>query len=313
MINISVLFNQLIMLFLIICTGYLAYKLQYFDELTNKKLNKLVVNITLPMTTIDSVLSMTQRPKGSTVLFVFIASIVLYAILPIISYIIIKLIRMPFNTQGAYIFMLTFSNVGFMGFPVIQAAFGFEQGTTAVFYAAILNIIFTCCTFTYGVVVIGYGTAKKMAFTLKNILSPGIICSLLSIVIYALDVNFPVPVTNAISILGGLTSPLAMMLIGSTLASMKIREIFKDKRVYLFTFVKLIIMPLICYPLFQLFIKAALIRNVFFIESLMPAANTALIFATEFDLDSKLVSRTIFLTTLLSLFTIPLFLYLFAV
>ena len=71
MINISVLFNQLIMLFLIICTGYLAYKLQYFDELTNKKLNKLVVNITLPMTTIDSVLSMAQRPKGSTVLFVF--------------------------------------------------------------------------------------------------------------------------------------------------------------------------------------------------------------------------------------------------
>lgn len=48
MINISVLFNQLIMLFLIICTGYLAYKLQYFDELTNKKLNKLVVNITYP-------------------------------------------------------------------------------------------------------------------------------------------------------------------------------------------------------------------------------------------------------------------------
>ena len=98
MINISVLFNQLIMLFLIICTGYLAYKLQYFDELTNKKLNKLVVNITLPMTTIDSVLSMAQRPKGSTVLFVFIASIILYAVLPIISFIIIKLIKMPFNT-----------------------------------------------------------------------------------------------------------------------------------------------------------------------------------------------------------------------
>ena len=163
MINISVLFNQLIMLFLIICTGYLAYKLQYFDELTNKKLNKLVVNITLPMTTIDSVLSMAQRPKGSTVLFVFIASIVLYAVLPIISFIIIKLIKMPFNTQGIYTFMLTFSNVGFMGFPVIQAAFGSEQGTTAVFYAAILNIIFTCCTFTYGVVLIGYGTAKKSA------------------------------------------------------------------------------------------------------------------------------------------------------
>ena len=304
MINISVLFNQLIMLFLIICTGYLAYKLQYFDELTNKKLNKLVVNITLPMTTIDSVLSMAQRPKGS---------IILYAVLPIISFIIIKLIKMPFNTQGIYTFMLTFSNVGFMGFPVIQAAFGSEQGTTAVFYAAILNIIFTCCTFTYGVVLIGYGTAKKMAFTLKSILSPGIICSLLSIVIYALDISFPIPITNAISILGNLTSPLAMMLIGSTLASMKIGEIFKDKRVYLFTFVKLIIIPLICYPLFQLFIKDTLVRNVFFIESLMPVANTALIFATEYDLDKKLTSRTIFLTTLLSLFTIPAFLYLFAV
>ena len=170
MINISVLFNQLIMLFLIICTGYLAYKLQYFDELTNKKLNKLVVNITLPMTTIDSVLSMAQRPKGSTVLFVFIASIVLYAVLPIISFIIIKLIKMPFNTQGIYTFMLTFSNVGFMGFPVIQAAFGSEQGTTAVFYAAILNIIFTCCTITYGVVLI-WDCEKDGLYIKKHIIT----------------------------------------------------------------------------------------------------------------------------------------------
>ena len=129
--------------------------------------------------------------------------------------------------------------------------------------------------------------------------------------LFAFHCNFPIPITNAISILGNLTSPLAMMLIGSTLASMKIGEIFKDKRVYLFTFVKLIIIPLICYPLFQLFIKDTLVRNVFFIESLMPVANTALIFATEYDLDKKLTSRTIFLTTLLS--TIPAFLYLFAV
>ena len=68
----SILLNQMIVLFLIICTGYIAYKLDYLDSASTKKLNKLVINITLPATILNSVLTMEQKPSGSTVIQIFV-------------------------------------------------------------------------------------------------------------------------------------------------------------------------------------------------------------------------------------------------
>lgn len=307
MIDISVLFNQLIKLFIVMCIGYTAYKLHYFDDRTNKQLNKFIVNITLPLTIISSVLEMTNRPAGSTIGFVFLISVLLYAALPIVSIFIVKIMRFPKSEQGLYMFMLIFSNVGFMGFPILQTVFG-ENGSTAVFYGAILNIIFNLSAFTYGIIIIGYGSTLEASISLKSLLTPGISCSILSIIIYALDIHFPDPIEGSIEMMGSLTSPMAMLLIGSTLASMPLKEIFDDRRVYVFTFVKLIITPLILYPFLKHFIKDELIFGVILIEILMPVANTSLIFATEYDLDTKLSSKTIFITTALSLITIPLML-----
>lgn len=310
MINISILLNQMIVLFLIICTGYIAYKLDYLDSASTKKLNKLVINITLPATILNSVLTMEQKPSGSTVIQIFVISLCIYIFTPVICFALIKLIRIPRHLQGLYTFMLIFSNVGFMGLPIIQAAFSGAESSTAVFYSAILNIIFNCSTFTYGSVLIGYGSSAKTELRLKNLISPGVICSLLSILIYVADVSLPSPITSTIGALSSITTPMAMLLIGATMASMDIKEIFSDRIIYRFSFVKLIVFPIIYYPLLRFFISDPLIRNVFFIELIMPVANTSLIFATDYDLDAKSASKGIFITTLLSIITIPLYLIL---
>ena len=148
MINISILLNQMIVLFLIICTGYIAYKLDYLDSASTKKLNKLVINTTLPATILNSVLTMAHQPSGSTVVQIFVISLCIYIFTPVICFALIKLIRIPKHLQGLYTFMLIFSNVGFMGLPIIQAAFSGAESSTAVFYCAILNLIFNCSTFT---------------------------------------------------------------------------------------------------------------------------------------------------------------------
>lgn len=206
-------------------------------------------------------------------------------------------------------FMMIFSNVGFMGMPILQAACG-ENGATAVFYAAVLNIFFNLGAFTYGVIMIGYGETITTSLNLKSLLSPGILCSVIAIIVYALNLHFPATVENAMSTVGNLTSPLAMILVGSTLASMKLKEIFNEWRIYIFALIKQFILPLMLYPVFRFFITDDLLFNVMFIEFLMPIANIALMLATEYKLDYKFVSKTIFIATVMSLITIPLVLYL---
>lgn len=313
MINMIVLIEQLIQLFIIICVGFIAYKVNIFNDKSIKSLNRFILDITLPLMMIDSVLSMKQRPEGTEVFTLFGASFIFYLIMPVIAFIVVKImvktLHIKRSRQGAYMFMLIFSNVGFMGFPILQAACG-AQGDTAVFYAAVLNIFFNISAFTYGIVMIGYGEAKQTALKLKSLLSPGIVSAVLAIVIYLLDIHLPSTIESVIDTVGGLTSPLAMILVGTTLASIKLSEVFNEWRVYVFVLIKQFFLPILLYPVFRLFLGDTLLFNVLFIEFLMPVANTALMLSGEYGGDTKFISKTIFISTAMSLVTIPLTIYL---
>ena len=313
MIDMTVLVNQLIQLFLIICTGYLVFKIGILNENVNKHINSLVINVTMPFMIVSSVLSMTDRPAASTIISLFMVSIGYFIIMPVLSFIIVKIMLKTMHIvkarQGAYMFMLIFSNVAFMGMPILQAACG-ENGATAVFYAAVLNIFFNLSVFTYGVIIIGYGDTIETTLKLKDLLSPGILCSVLAIIIYAFNIHLPSTIESTIDTIGDLTSPLAMILVGSTLASMELKEVFNEWRVYVFATVKQFILPILLYPVFRFCIEDDLLFNVMFIEFLMPIANIALMLATQYNLDNKFVSKTIFISTLMSLVSIPIVMYL---
>lgn len=313
MIDITVLVNQLIQLFLIICIGYFVFKIDILNETVNKHINSLVINVTMPLMIISSVLAMNDRPASSIIVILFAVSIGFFIIMPILAFIIVKIMLKTMHIvksrQGVYMFMMIFSNVAFMGMPILNAACG-EDGPTAVFYAAVLNIFFNLSVFTYGVIIIGYGDTVKTTLKFKDLLSPGILSSIIAIVIYALNIHFPSTIENVIDTVGDLTSPLAMLLVGSTLASMRLKEIFNEWRVYVFSAIKQFILPILLYPVFRLCIEDDLLFNVMFIEFLMPIANIALMLATEHGLDYKFVSKTIFISTLMSLISIPLVIYL---
>lgn len=313
MIDITVLVNQLIQLFLIICIGYFVFKIDILNETVNKHINSLVINVTMPLMIISSVLAMNDRPASSIIAILFAVSIGFFIIMPILAFIIVKIMLKTMHIvksrQGAYMFMMIFSNVAFMGMPILNAACG-EDGPTAVFYAAVLNIFFNLSVFTYGVIIIGYGDTVKTTLKFKDLLSPGILSSIIAIIIYALNIHFPSTIENVIGTVGSLTSPLAMILVGSTLASMKLREVFNEWRIYIFSAIKQFVLPILLYPVFRLCISDDLLFNVMFIEFLMPIANIALMLATEHGLDYKFVSKTIFISTLMSLISIPLIIYL---
>lgn len=178
--DINVVINQMIQLFLILGLGYFLNKIKLFDTELNQKLNKLLLNVTTPALIIASVGSLEPSNNISEVLLVFLVAVTIFAILPFLSYILVKIMRIPNHQKGLYMFMTIFSNIGFMGFPVMKSIFGNQ----AVFYTSIFNMIFNFLVFTLGVFLINYGTEKEVKPNVKNLLTPGIIASIIAIIIY---------------------------------------------------------------------------------------------------------------------------------
>lgn len=304
--ELSIIISQMIQLFLILFLGYFLFKIGLFNREMNRRLTKLLLNVTLPATILNSVLSQAQRPPEQDVAMTFLIAIILYLALPCVSFLLVKILRLPREDQGMYAFMSTYGNVGFMGFPVIEAVFGAD----GVFYASIFNILFHISCFSAGILMIYYGSAKKAALDWKKLISPSTVLSAAAVIVYLLNLHLPAAIAGTVRTVGAITTPLAMMLIGSTLATMNIRQIFGDWHVYPFAIARQFVLPLLVSPLLQIAIPNAYLRGITFVLFIMPVANTSVLFATEHQKNEQLAAKTVFITTLMTLFTVPLLLWL---
>ena len=184
--DINIIITQMTILFIIMALGYLVFKLKIVDEDFTKKFSSLVINLTMPAMLLSSVLELTERQSTFDVLLALgIAFAMFFVILPLAGLILVKVFRIKRASSGLYIFMTAYSNVGFMGFPVIGAL----AGPVGLFYAAIYNLIFNLSIFTLGVWLMNKDKPQKAGFDFKLLLTPGVIASLLAIVLYFINIK----------------------------------------------------------------------------------------------------------------------------
>ncbi|WP_196595387.1 AEC family transporter [Pectinatus frisingensis] len=293
--------DQMIILILLTLLGFVCFKTGIMNEMSNKYLSKLIISIMCPAIIIDSVVNMQHDESQAAVLWVFGAAIVLYFTLPLLS----KLCCFAFGIKAPqaklYEAMLTFSNVGFMGIPVVQAVYG----NKAIFYLSIFIFVYNMVVFTYGTYLVSHGVTEKK-FALKDTLNTAVIGSLLGILIYFLHIDLPFTVCKAVGMIGQTTTPLAMIVIGSTLAATSVESIFNIKHLYLMSIVKLLFIPLVIRLLFGLFITDQMILGVSVIVAGMPVASNLVMLRNQYGGDSSLLAKGSFMTTILSVFSIPL-------
>ena len=295
--------NQLSVLFILLIFGYVGCKIKALTPETGKVLTKVVFNITLPCTILSSVIAGNMSiAGGETFLFLLIVFLVyvLYAIVALpTAWALVKDKRL----RGLYSFMMIFSNVAFMGIPVVNAIFG----PHAVFYVAVFNIPFWILYFSVGVLMI---SGKSEGFNAKSLINPSMISSLLVIPLALIGFRAPVIIVEAVRLTGAVTTPASMLIIGVTLASTPLRNVFTDWRLYAMTIVKLIVIPIITWFVFRPFISSELLLGVVTVLSGMPTAAAAAMFAIQFENNEQTASSGVFLTTLLCGVTIPLIVYL---
>ncbi|WP_270304988.1 AEC family transporter [Terrisporobacter petrolearius] len=301
--DIGVIVNQMLVLFIVMIIGYITNKKNILDVNVNKKISSLLLNITAPALILSSVVNRDKAGDPKLVVDIAVLAIILYAILPFLGIVLAKILKVPKEDENLYQFMTIFSNVGFVGFPVIESIFGSE----AVFFAAIINLVFNVFCYSYGIYLIS--ESNKLSFDIKTLINPGIIVSIIAIIIYITNIEVPLVIKETTSMIGGITTPLAMMLIGSSLGEIPIKEVFLEKRLYPYTFIKQIIMPIIFFLILKPFVTNELILGIIIIVSAMPVATITIMFCNEYEGNISLASKTIFITTLCSIVTIPALVY----
>lgn len=298
--DIMVVFQTMLKLFLLLILGFVLFKCHIFDEYTNKKISALIVNVASPMLIISSIAGVEGSNK-SIVFLMIGAGILMYIGFIILGKIINRIFPFPKKDWPVYECMVVFANTGFMGYPVLLDVFGQE----AVFYASLIHMAFNFFVYTYAIMCLTKGDDSEFKLNFKQLLTPGIILIFVGIFIYLFDIQLPSVLMDTINSVGSLTAPLSMMMIGSSLAVYPIKDSFTDWRSYVFAFVRLMIVPFVTMIMCRLLHIDAYYANITIITNAMPAGSMVLMLATQYNANVKIVTRNIVVSTLLSVITIP--------
>lgn len=298
--DIMVVFQTMLKLFLLLILGFVLFKCHIFDEYTNKKISALIVNVASPMLIISSIAGVEGSNK-SIVFLMIGAGILMYIGFIILGKIINRIFPFPKKDWPVYECMVVFANTGFMGYPVLLDVFGQE----AVFYASLIHMAFNFFVYTYAIMCLTKGEDSEFKLNFKQLLTPGIILIFVGIFIYLFDIQLPSVLMDTINSVGSLTAPLSMMMIGSSLAVYPIKDSFTDWRSYVFAFVRLMIVPFVTMIMCRLLHIDAYYANITIITNAMPVGSMVLMLATQYNANVKIVTRNIVVSTLLSVITIP--------
>lgn len=292
----------MITLFAIVVVGYVAGKLGYLGGDFDRQLSRLVINITCPALILSSAMT-GELPDRHFIVPLLLISLVTYAALTAAALLLPRFLTSSKADEGAIGFALMFGNVGFMGYPVVDAIFGHE----AVFYAAVLNVVNTFAVFTVGTVLItGRGEVGSKRFQKKVLYSSPMIAAYLTMAIVALEIDhIPGYVSQPLTMIGNITVPAALLIIGSSMSHLSLRTMLGNRTVYATTLLRLVVLPVAVYYLTSALGFTDFVVNINTIVIAMPVATYGTILCLKYGRDTTMITEVTFVTTLLSMLTIP--------
>lgn len=311
--NIWNVVSQMLMMLAMLAVGYGAAKLHIVTQEGNRTLSSILLSIAFPCMVLSSVSSSGER-NDMLLVWSLLSGVVLFTLLPILAWIIVKVTRIGGEEESAWETMLYLPNVGFMGIPVASAIWG----DTAVLIVAVMNLVFSFLLFGFSAMHFGRAAQRKNAdgivgarrFPWRTLVSPSMLASYVALLVYVCRIPVPDTLGGTFSYLGAMTTPLSMMISGINLAAIPLRRVFGNGKVYVMSAFRLVVMPILLYPLFALLLGNCgipiLLAVVIFIAG-MPCASTTPVLAEAAGLrkESQLCSLGVLVSTVLSVVTVP--------
>lgn len=299
------LLQQMLILFIIMLVGFLCKKKGMINNAGSKVISSVVVNVANPALILSAGINKTETIEGKNLLLAVALAIGVYAFLIIAAIIIPYILRLDKKDMGTYRVMTVFSNIGFMGFPVISAVYG-EQ---ALLYASVFLIPYNVLIYTWGIIAMssaGDNSKGKSKVEIGKILNIGVIACVITIICYLTKIHVPAPIESVVKHFSNLTAPLSMMVIGASMTEMKFKELFTDARMLVFLAIKLLLLPVAGVLIIKSFGLDMKLVGVCLIMLATPVGSMTAMLAQEYDGDHSLASKGVALSTLLTVVTMPL-------
>ena len=290
-------------LFAVVVVGYVAGKLDYMGGTFDKRLSKLVIDITCPALILSSAMG-GDLPDRRYILPLLGISIFTYLVLTGVALLLSRFVARRKEDEGIVGFAMIFGNVGFMGYPVVASIYGHQ----AVFYAAVLNVVNTFAVFTIGTMMVTGGEgATQERFNKKVLYSTPMLSAYLSMLIVALGIdNIPEYISQPLTMIGNITVPAALLIIGSSMSHLPLRALLGNATVYTTTLLRLVVLPVGMFFLCRALGFDDFSTGINTVVIAMPVATYGTILCLRYGRDTTLMAEVTFITTLLSMVTIPL-------
>lgn len=297
-------------LFAIVVVGYIAGKLGYMGGTFDKKLSKVVIDITCPALILSSAMT-GELPDRRYILPLLGISVLTYVLLTGVALLLPRLLTKKKDDEGVIGFAMMFGNVGFMGYPIVASIFGHE----AVFYAAVLNVVNTFTVFTVGTMLIvgkNQSTVEEKEMSQKKMLrkvlySTPMLSAYLTMLIVALEIkDIPEFISQPLTMIGNITVPAALLIIGSSMSQLPLRALLGNSTIYTTTLMRLAILPIGIHYLMTLLGFSSFVVGINTVVIAMPVATYGTILCLRHGKDTTLITEVTFITTLLAMISIPL-------
>ncbi|MGP6139465.1 AEC family transporter [Jeotgalibaca sp. A127] len=305
--NPLIVIEQLLLLMLIMLLGYIVARMKLLDEHAEMNFATFINYVSVPALILSSADGAGITGSKMDSIWVLVVSSASYAFFAFLALGLPKLFRAKPDEVGVLQFVTVFANNGFMGLPVVQAIFG----SGGLFYAAIFNIPNNILVYSLGVYFISKGKRTHAIDLRKLLLNPAILSAILALLIFLFEIPVPSLIMKTAASLGNITSPLAMFIIGMSMVRIDIWSAMKDLRLYLFSILRMLVIPALMWFVLRNVISNTVILGVLIIIAGMPGPAMAVTLSTLYGGNTSLATRYIFISTFLSVLTIPLLSLLF--
>ncbi len=301
----SVVVTSVIILFALIFLGFFLGKGHVIQHESIPDLSNLIIKVTMPVTVFLSIVEQQGERNFSAIWQMLLASAVLYAISFLITLLTVRLLRVPEQERGAWLFSGMISNCGFMGLPLSLAIFG-SQG---MFYMAIGNIIGNMLIFSVGTIFLTRHYSVTGKIGLRDMLFNNInIAVVVGLIFWLANIPLPAFASQLLNYLGNITSGLAMLVVGLSLSRLAFKDVFADRKMYFLPVLRLLIVPLVVVLIFRLipFEINPVVEGAIMLTASLPAASAQSMITEQYHTNTAAASRAVFITTLFSVVTVPL-------
>ena len=301
--NLSAVINQLISLFLMMLVGFISARAGIITPEFRKLLSTFTLNSAAPCVVISSVLVSESNPLqmiGAVGMAVFF-----YAFMSFFAAVIVRMLRVRREEAGLDQLMLIFTNVGFMGIPVVQSVYG-AQGVALV---SMFILIFNLYCFSYGVLLI----SSSAKFNWRSLCNSCIIAALFSLILALTGWRLPAPVESTLSSIGAMNTPMAMMIIGASMAHSDIRKALSNRRMYLICTLSMFLMPMLALLMVMFLPIDPMLAGVTVLMATMPIAGNCAMLSDIHTPHDMTASHCVMVSTLMSAVSLPLMCALIAV